>query len=49
MTISNTYQPAEIISSTDKRKRWTPYEKQQIVQETYRQGVTVSYVARQHG
>jgi transposase len=49
MTISNTFEAVEIIHSTHKRKRWTPFEKQQIVQETYRQGVTVSYIARKHG
>lgn len=49
MTISNPVEAVEIISSTSKRKRWTPYEKQQIVQETYHPGVTVSYIARRHG
>jgi transposase len=49
MTISTVREPAEVISSTVKRKRWTPYEKHQIVQETYHQGVTVSYIARKHG
>lgn len=49
MTISNTLEPVEIISSSLRRKRWTPYEKQQIVQETYHPGVTVSFIARKHG
>lgn len=49
MTISNTIEPVEIITATKKRKRWTPYEKQMIVQETYHPGVTVSYIARKHG
>lgn len=49
MTISDSLEAAEIICSTSKRKRWTPVEKQQIVEETYQQGVTVSYVARKHG
>lgn len=48
MTISNTSEPIEIISSTKKRRRWTPFEKQKIVQETYHPGVTVSYIARKH-
>lgn len=49
MTITNGHEPSEIICSTKKRKRWTAYEKQQIVNETYQQGVTVSYIARKHG
>jgi transposase len=49
MTISNLVEPVEIICSTKKRRRWTPFEKQQIVQETYNPGVTVSYIARRHG
>lgn len=49
MTISNTLEPVEIIHSTCKRRRWTPFEKQQIVQETYHPGVTLSFIARKHG
>lgn len=49
MTISNPVEAVEIITSTNKRKRWTPYEKQKIVQETYHPGVTVSFIARKHG
>lgn len=49
MTISNSIEAVEIISSTSKRKRWTPFEKQQIVQETYHPGVTVSFIACKHG
>ena len=49
MTITNGYEPSEIICSTKNRKRWTAFEKQQIVNETYHQGVTVSYIARKHG
>ncbi len=49
MTISNTVEPIEIIHSTQRRKRWAAIEKQQIVQETYQPGATVSYIARKHG
>lgn len=49
MTISKAVEPSGIISSTFKKRRWTPYEKHQIVQETYHPGVTVSFVARKHG
>jgi hypothetical protein len=44
MTISNTIESIEIISSTQKRKRWTAMEKRLIVQETYLPGATVSYM-----
>jgi transposase len=49
MTINNSAEPIEIICSTHKRKRWTGVEKQQIVNETYQPGVSVSYIARKHG
>ena len=49
MTISNPIEAVEIISSSNKRKRWTLFEKQLIVQETYHPGVTVSCKARKHG
>lgn len=45
----NTTEVTEIIHSSAKRKRWTPYEKQQIVNETYHPGVSVSFIARRHG
>lgn len=40
---------SEVIHSTVKRKRWTANEKQQIVNETYQPGVSLSFVARRHG
>ncbi len=49
MTISSVAEVVEVVCSTQKRRRWTAYEKQQIVQETYHPGVTVSYIARRHG
>ena len=49
MTISGAAEAVEVICSTQRRRRWTAYEKQQIVQETYHPGVTVSYIARRHG
>ncbi len=49
MTISTVLEASEVIASTKKRKRWTPFEKQKIVQETYHPGVTVSYIARKYG
>src|SRR4051794_34984779 len=49
MTNSNSVETVGVICSTQRRKRWTAYEKQQMVQETYHPGVTVSYIARKHG
>jgi len=49
MTISNTIDSIAIIQSTQRGKRWAAIEKQQIVQETYQPGATVSYIARKHG
>ncbi|WP_148339230.1 IS3 family transposase [Aquicella siphonis] len=49
MTISNTIEPVEIYSNTQRRKRWSAIEKHKIVQETYQPGATVSYIARKHG
>lgn len=49
MAITNTIETTEIIHSSFKKRRWSPFEKHQIVQETYHPGVTVSYIARKHG
>lgn len=49
MTISTIIESSEVIRSTAKKRRWTPFEKHQIIQETYHPGVTVSYIARKHG
>ena len=39
----------EVITSVQRRRRWSAEEKAQIVQETYAPGMSVSLVARQHG
>jgi transposase len=39
----------EVVTSTERRRRWAPSEKIAIVQETYEAGSTVSLVARRHG
>jgi len=39
----------EVITSVQRRRRWSAEEKAQIVQETYARGMSVSLVARQHG
>ena len=39
----------EIITSIQRRRRWTASEKVRIVEETFEPGMTVSLVARRHG
>ena len=48
MTISK-QETIEVITSVQRRRRWTPDEKRTIVQETYEPGKSVSSVARQRG
>ena len=48
MTISK-QETIEVITSVQRRRRWTPNEKRTIVQETYEPGKSVSSVARQRG
>ena len=51
MTVSMTgkIDRVEVITSVQRRRRWSAEEKAQIVQETYAPGMSVSLVARQHG
>jgi transposase len=39
----------EVITSVQRRRRWSAEEKARIVQETYAPGMSVSLVARRHG
>jgi transposase len=39
----------EVITSVQRRRRWSTAEKLQMVEESELPGMTVSYVARQHG
>jgi transposase len=39
----------EVITSVQRRRRWTASEKVRMVEETFEPGMTVSLVARQHG
>jgi transposase len=39
----------EVITSVQRRRRWSAEEKARMVQETYAPGMTASLVARQHG
>jgi len=42
-------QTIEVITSVQRRRRWTAEEKARIVNETYQPGMSVSAVARRHG
>jgi transposase len=39
----------EVITSVQRRRRWSGSEKMRMVEETYEPGATVSLVARRHG
>lgn len=48
--MTNTKSPrVEVISSPQRRRRWSPEEKKAIVDETYAPASSVSLVARRHG
>src|SRR6516162_6377737 len=47
--MSNPADRVEIITSVQRRRRWTAAEKVRIVEETFEPGNTVSLVARRHG
>ena len=47
--MSDDYQRIEIITGTERRRRWTAAEKLRIVEETLTSGDSVSAVARRHG
>ena len=39
----------EVVTSVERRRRWTSEEKRSIVQETYQPGMSVSIIARKYG
>jgi len=47
--MTSTPDRVEIITSIQRRRRWSPAEKVRMVEETYEPGSTVSLVARRHG
>lgn len=47
--MSDDYQRIEIVTGTERRRRWTAAEKLGIVEETLLPGESVSAVARRHG
>lgn len=46
---SHDFKNVEVITSVQRRRRWTVAEKLEIVEETELPGMSVSYVARKHG
>ena len=49
MSMTNPTDRVEIITSVQRRRRWTASEKVRMVEETFEPGMTVSLVARRHG
>ena len=49
MPMTGSIDRVEVITSVQRRRRWSAEEKARIVQETYAPGFSVSLVARQHG
>ena len=47
--MTRTIDRVEVITSVQRRRRWSVEEKVRIVEETYLPGMSVSLVARQHG
>ena len=48
MSMTNSSDRVEIITSVQRRRRWTAPEKVRMVEETFEPGMTVSLVARRH-
>jgi transposase len=49
VSITGNIDRVEVITSVQRRRRWSAEEKVAIVQETYAPGMSVSLVARRHG
>ena len=49
MFMTDSSNRVEVITSVQRRRRWTASEKVRMVEETFEPGMTVSLVARQHG
>ena len=49
MPMTGSIDRVEVITSVQRRRRWSAEDKARIVQETYAPGMSVSLVARQHG
>lgn len=48
MTSTNEVEYIEVISGSQRRRRWSAAEKAQVVQETMQPGMSVSYIARKY-
>ena len=49
MSMINRPNRIEVVTSVQRRRRWTASEKVRMVEETFAPGMTVGLVARQHG
>ena len=49
MSMTNSTNRVEILTSVQHRRRWMAPEKVGMVEETFEPGMTVSLVARRHG
>ena len=49
MSMTGKIEHVEVITSVQRRRRWSTEEKAAIVQGTYLPGMSVSLVARRHG
>ena len=49
MPMTGNVDRVEVITSVQRRRRWSAEQKARIVEETYAPGMSVSLVARQHG
>ena len=49
MPMTGSIDRVEVITSVQRRRRWSAEDKARIVQETYAPGMSVSLVAQQHG
>jgi transposase-like protein len=49
VSMSNPANRIEVVTSVQRRRRWTASEKVRMVEETFEPGMTVSLVARRHG
>ena len=49
MSMINPPNRIEVVTSVQRRRRWTASEKVRMVEETFAPGMTMSLVARQHG
>jgi transposase len=47
--MSEGVQRIEVITSVQRRRRWSVAEKVRLVEETFEPGMSVSFVARKHG